>query len=109
FFVFKSRRRHTSLASDWSSDVCSSDLGGERFQVDPFARCPAQLDPPASQVEDQFRVLGQFGVAREDLIRAGPLATGPPLREFREIGRASCRERGESAGRSGRGWTEREA
>src|SRR5437016_14265762 len=26
-FFFSSRRRHTSLVSDWSSDVCSSDLG----------------------------------------------------------------------------------
>src|SRR5437016_11653966 len=25
-FFFSSRRRHTSLVSDWSSDVCSSDL-----------------------------------------------------------------------------------
>src|SRR5262249_56673085 len=25
-FVFSSRRRHTILVSDWSSDVCSSDL-----------------------------------------------------------------------------------
>src|SRR6267142_1572852 len=26
FFFFSSRRRHTSLTCDWSSDVCSSDL-----------------------------------------------------------------------------------
>src|SRR5438093_7409098 len=26
FFFFSSRRRHTRLVSDWSSDVCSSDL-----------------------------------------------------------------------------------
>src|SRR5471030_2526528 len=26
FFFFSSRRRHTSCLSDWSSDVCSSDL-----------------------------------------------------------------------------------
>ena len=25
-FFFSSRRRHTRLVSDWSSDVCSSDL-----------------------------------------------------------------------------------
>src|SRR5438477_12612104 len=30
FFFFSSRRRHTRLTCDWSSDVCSSDL----FQVD---------------------------------------------------------------------------
>src|SRR5690606_40364276 len=27
-FFFSSRRRHTSFSRDWSSDVCSSDLGG---------------------------------------------------------------------------------
>src|SRR6266850_3970782 len=31
FFFFSSRRRHTRLQGDWSSDVCSSDLG--RFDV----------------------------------------------------------------------------
>src|SRR5690606_39670966 len=27
YFFFSSRRRHTSFSRDWSSDVCSSDLG----------------------------------------------------------------------------------
>src|SRR5215813_15235787 len=27
FFFFSSRRRHTRCGRDWSSDVCSSDLG----------------------------------------------------------------------------------
>src|SRR5436853_7782691 len=31
FFFFSSRRRHTRCLSDWSSDVCSSDLA-----VDPM-------------------------------------------------------------------------
>src|SRR5690606_39706637 len=29
FFFFSSRRRHTRFSRDWSSDVCSSDLGVE--------------------------------------------------------------------------------
>src|SRR5690606_41153017 len=29
FFFFSSRRRHTRFSRDWSSDVCSSDLGFE--------------------------------------------------------------------------------
>src|SRR3989454_12438128 len=33
-FVFSSRRRHTRLQGDWSSDVCSSDLG--RVRGDPY-------------------------------------------------------------------------
>src|SRR5438093_9338094 len=32
-FFFSSRRRHTRLVSDWSSDVCSSDLVLERPPV----------------------------------------------------------------------------
>src|SRR5690242_21828755 len=31
-FFFSSRRRHTRLTCDWSSDVCSSDLGGEELR-----------------------------------------------------------------------------
>src|ERR1039457_2113729 len=30
FFFFSSRRRHTRLQGDWSSDVCSSDLRRKR-------------------------------------------------------------------------------
>src|SRR5262249_57395377 len=32
FFFFSSRRRHTRLVSDWSSDVCSSDLFDPRVE-----------------------------------------------------------------------------
>src|SRR3712207_7293386 len=32
FFFFSSRRRHTRYWRDWSSDVCSSDLGGAEDQ-----------------------------------------------------------------------------
>src|SRR5438876_2910783 len=31
FFFFSSRRRHTRWTGDWSSDVCSSDLGAGRM------------------------------------------------------------------------------
>src|SRR5256885_11185635 len=30
-FFFSSRRRHTRLQGDWSSDVCSSDLAGRDY------------------------------------------------------------------------------
>src|SRR2546430_10621365 len=30
FFFFSSRRRHTRFDCDWSSDVCSSDLGNRQ-------------------------------------------------------------------------------
>src|SRR2546430_17483205 len=32
-FLFSSRRRHTRFDCDWSSDVCSSDLGGSDLYV----------------------------------------------------------------------------
>src|SRR5690606_39824239 len=32
FFFFSSRRRHTSFSRDWSSDVCSSDLGQKAIE-----------------------------------------------------------------------------
>src|SRR5256885_10039969 len=36
-FFFSSRRRHTRLQGDWSSDVCSSDLADRQLRDD-FAR-----------------------------------------------------------------------
>src|SRR5450755_3431108 len=35
FFFFSSRRRHTRWTGDWSSDVCSSDLGADGVGCDP--------------------------------------------------------------------------
>src|SRR5688500_19362415 len=32
-FFFSSRRRHTRLQGDWSSDVCSSDLQARRLDL----------------------------------------------------------------------------
>src|SRR5262245_64620285 len=34
FFFFSSRRRHTRCLSDWSSDVCSSDLVRAVHRID---------------------------------------------------------------------------
>src|SRR5699024_11680810 len=36
FFFFSSRRRHTRSKRDWSSDVCSSDLGATIGSDVPF-------------------------------------------------------------------------
>src|SRR5258706_10043163 len=50
FFFFSSRRRHTRLVSDWSSDVCSSDLYEKLFTAadgtDLLRRLPAHLAQP---------------------------------------------------------------
>src|SRR5258705_2711577 len=42
---FSSRRRHTRCLSDWSSDVCSSDLLGESI-VREMRRDPQFIDDP---------------------------------------------------------------
>src|SRR5262245_62319226 len=46
-FFFSSRRRHTRCLSDWSSDVCSSDLGtaeqwDNAVRLGPLLRSPAE-------------------------------------------------------------------
>src|SRR3546814_9727721 len=73
FFFFKQKTAYELRISDWSSDVCSSDLA------------------PVAQT-------GTLGVRRDhalDRAHAQPAATSLPLQadEHREIGRASCRER----------------
>src|SRR6266850_2911129 len=39
FFFFSSRRRHTRLQGDWSSDVCSSDLGPRPLRMTGCSGC----------------------------------------------------------------------
>src|SRR2546426_2273479 len=46
FFFFSSRRRHTRLQGDWSSDVCSSDLPGRAPRAP--ARTPLALIPAST-------------------------------------------------------------
>src|SRR3712207_7095845 len=44
-FFFSSRRRHTRYWRDWSSDVCSSDLGSAQSSGPPGDEHHAQADP----------------------------------------------------------------
>src|SRR5262245_62802348 len=60
FFFFSSRRRHTRCLSDWSSDVCSSDLRQGACPARGFGgRFPRRL-----QASDPPRLA--FGGARQD-------------------------------------------
>src|SRR4051812_49677276 len=92
FFFFSSRRRHTRLTCDWSSDVCSSDLRPSSSPQGPAptwsSRSAKTMSAPApaescsaSSVSNAW--LGAAAVC------------------VRQIGRASCRERGESSGGGG--------
>src|SRR5262245_63970527 len=93
-FFFSSRRRHTRCLSDWSSDVCSSDLEVE--PLTPRQHGTELFEEPRHGWEEQFemreRHLGRLGDERlqQRGQRGGVL--------LRQIGRASCRERVEVSG-----------
>src|SRR3546814_6038058 len=72
FFFFKQKTAYEMRISDWSSDVCSSDLGADPVDV-PCDRAPARR--PADR---------RAGICLRQDRQAVPAA---------EIGRASCRER----------------
>src|SRR5256885_16967716 len=48
FFFFSSRRRHTRLQGDWSSDVCSSDLEDTRRLAEAEIQAAVTLDPASA-------------------------------------------------------------
>src|SRR5688500_19760947 len=81
--IYSSRRRHTRLQGDWSSDVCSSDL-----------------DRAVAQRHAAIRGAAERG-AGKDFERAADVWAGQHEKlgarsaRIREIGRASCREREE--------------
>src|SRR5438045_8446392 len=77
-----SRRRHTSCLSDWSSDVCSSDLFGLKpeTQLAELAGIELRYDPVFRQWLPPPALCGRRW---RDGWRSGS----------RQIGRASCRER----------------
>src|SRR5256885_3944719 len=87
-FFFSSRRRHTRLQGDWSSDVCSSDL--VVMEVAPrFSQNPQTLA--------DIYVMNKSGgmVPLSAFASFGPGSTPLSVNHHGqfEIGRASCRER----------------
>src|SRR6266850_1443395 len=64
YFFFSSRRRHTRLQGDWSSDVCSSDL--QRGQVEGVTGSWSSMkaERPNWLRDRQVRVLVQIGRKR---------------------------------------------
>src|SRR5688500_19884776 len=77
-----SRRRHTRLQGDWSSDVCSSDLAAGAEIAD-GARTARGFVVVAGEIE---RPVAFFVRSRGKHERRGEARR-------HEIGRASCRER----------------
>src|SRR5256885_5712975 len=87
FFFFSSRRRHTRLQGDWSSDVCSSDL----LLFDDFGSATGGAVFYISQPDRKL----SFGVHEGSLgRRSGNRRSSAGTPHFGQgIGRASCRER----------------
>src|SRR5690242_21825636 len=80
FFFFSSRRRHTRLTCDWSSDVCSSDLGRERGMA-------------AGEDQAQPIILDALRLPRRALVGNGLDQIGDLRSEERRVGK-ECRSRG---------------
>src|SRR5256885_12848475 len=64
FFFFSSRRRHTRLQGDWSSDVCSSDLDQQTLCAYTVTGSPPQLKLVAARNFRYDRRLGNYNVGR---------------------------------------------
>src|SRR5699024_12231382 len=96
FFVY-SRRRHTRSKRDWSSDVCSSDLGGGKgIRV---ARDEEDLIKGIRITRQEAETaFGNAGVYIEKYIEDFRHVEIQILADQHgnEIGRASCRERGQT-------------
>src|SRR5690349_24071249 len=87
FFFFSSRRRHTRSLRDWSSDVCSSDLGNTGRAGGPAAvGAPPGTGAAGADGGNAPGVAGWRSGGRGAGARRGARIRG-------QIGRASCRER----------------
>src|SRR5256885_10059565 len=87
-FFFSSRRRHTRLQGDWSSDVCSSDLGMvfNFITSSPTDSIERPLAAPVTSVQGQRQSLKALLPSVTPIILLGRGG-------IYKIGRASCRER----------------
>src|SRR3546814_6314413 len=92
FFCFKQKTAYEMRISDWSSDVCSSDLAGRLRLATPSPACyprrgGVRLFPPRRSAHVPEH-------ADEDPLSPRPRNADDEARPARaEIGRASCRER----------------
>src|ERR1039458_5552939 len=84
-FFFSSRRRHTRCLSDWSSDVCSSDLARPPHRLLPEPPAPSTVPPPPppapQNLETRIR-LAVDSVAHKAW--AAVAGVRPPEEQFRQ-------------------------
>src|SRR3546814_17073720 len=72
FFFFKQKTAYELRISDWSSDVCSSDLSPDRTEPSPFWRDRRRQQ----QVRSRAGYLGELGVGFRPLPQTPP---SPPM------------------------------
>src|SRR3546814_1704137 len=80
---FKQKTAYEMLISDWSSDVCSSDLLNSAIGLLRSEALPPAIDTLLARAQNDLFDLGA------ELCIPGHVA----LKNEHEIGRASCRER----------------
>src|SRR3546814_6340526 len=88
FFFCKQKTAYEMRISDWSSDVCSSDLT--------YSTTPIATAKPAMNRMRRTRCrVGDTGISiSSDMDHPRSAAQSPPARfSFMQTGRASCRER----------------
>src|SRR5256886_3076992 len=91
-FFFSSRRRHTRFDCDWSSDVCSSDLGDELIDLARI-RVDYDLYVLKDKSELAMRVAAALHTAGAALLNPYPAsATLRDRSEERRVGE-ECRSR----------------
>src|SRR3546814_4189106 len=88
FFFFKQKTAYEMRISDWSSDVCSSDLMLVRFRADVVALKPQVVHIMAGTND----VAGNTGPTTAQDVKNN-IVSMVELARANEIGRASCRER----------------
>src|SRR5690349_25179059 len=86
-FFFSSRRRHTRSLRDWSSDVCSSDLYTSNLLCIVWVGFDDYSDLRLSGTVTAAPIWAEF------MKRALKIPEYSDAGEFKQIGRASCRER----------------
>src|SRR5688500_19193695 len=87
YIFITNRRRHNRLQGDWSSDVCSSDLAAIVREMANFdGKETLECIPTSFQIKLEAQCSGLKLVGEDRM---------PEVDVVFEIGRASCRERGQ--------------
>src|SRR3546814_11224514 len=79
FFFFKQKTAYEMRISDWSSDVCSSDLAAPRRVEGAFEGTPLLLVVACQVAHQVGRFLGMLGVARDGELLAAQRCRGPAV------------------------------